>query len=191
MQPDPRHDSGHGEHPENSEEVHGLDLFADAEEAEPTRRRAKTGWIFAVAALIVVILGVIVIVNLTGGSDTPADSASKSVAAQVRKADDAKTLSADAEDGKFTVIYSAKVDAFAVEVSGVDAAPEDQEYQVSVTHSDAAETFERVGLLGAEPTGWHGYRGLDSVRSVHLTIVAEGGEDAPEQADLSEITLEK
>ncbi|MGO3141452.1 MAG: hypothetical protein ACTII3_12060 [Galactobacter sp.] len=191
MQNDSLGDSRRNRQLEEAEEVNGLDLFSEVEEPAGPRKRVKAGWIFAVAALIVVVLAVVVIVNLTGKRDSPADSASKSVAAQVRKANDAETVSSEAGTGKLSVTYSADVGAFAVQVTGVEEAPEDQEYQISVTHSDAAQSFERMGLLGADPSGWHGYRGLDSIHSVHLTIVAEGGEDAPEQADLSEVVLEK
>lgn len=191
MQNDSPDDARRNRQLDEAEEVNGLDLFAEVEEPAAPRKRVKSVWIFAVAALIVVILAVVVVVNLTGKRESPADSASRSVASQVRKAADAETVSAEAGKGKLTVIYSAEVDAFAVQAGGVGAAPDGQEYQISVTHTDASESFERVGLLGAKPSGWHGYRGLDNIRSVHLTLVAEGGEDAPEQADLAEVIVKK
>jgi flagellar basal body-associated protein FliL len=182
----------HGAQPDDAEEVAGLDLFSTAEEAEtPARGRKKAALIFLAAAVVVIVLVVVVIVNLVKGSGNPADNASKSVATQVRHAKDAKTLSDEAGDGTFSVTYSAKVNAFAVNLKDVAAAPKDEEYQISVTHTDSAQSFERVGLLGRKPSGWAGYRGVKSVASVHVTIVAQGGEDAPEQADLAEIKLKK
>jgi flagellar basal body-associated protein FliL len=182
----------HGQEPDDAEEVAGLDLFSTAEEAEaPARARKKSGWIFLGAAVVVVVLVIIVIVNLTKGGGNPADTASRSVASQVRHASDAKTLTKDAGEGTFSVTYSTKINAFAVDLKDVAAAPKGQEYQISVTHSDASESFERVGLLGRKPSGWAGYRGVKSVASVHVTVVAEGGEDAPEQDDLAEIVLKK
>lgn len=176
---------------EDAEEVDGIDLLSSVQEDAAPARRGKAGWIFAGAAVVVIVLVIVLFVNLAH-RHSAADTASSTVASQVRHASDAKTASAQAGGGKLTVVSSRAKNAFAVQVKNLPALKDGEEYQISVTHTDASQSFERVGLVGRKPTDtWHGYRGVKNVASVHLTPVAEGGEDAPEQEDLSEVKLAK
>lgn len=175
---------------ENAEEVNGLDLWdSTASQEEPGRaQRRPARWLFLLAGLIVVVLGVIAVVGLTHGSTS--ERAEASVASEVADADDVQELTSDSDTGSVHVRYSRSADAFSVQLDGVPDAAAGHEYQVSVTSNDTGQHFDRVGLIGAHPGDeWYGYRGLEDVLSVHVTEVAEGGEDAPEQADLVEIEI--
>jgi len=175
---------------ENAEEVNGLDLWdSTAAQSEPGRAaRRPARWLFLVAGIVVIVLAIVAVVGLRQGST--AKRAEASVAQEVADAKDVKSLSKDTDTGTVNLKYSRSVDAFSVQLDDVPDAGSGQEYQVSVTSNDSSQHFERVGLLGAKPgDDWYGFRGVDDVLSVHVTVVAEGGEDAPEQDDLAEIEI--
>lgn len=174
---------------EEAEEVNGLDLFSTAEEDGTVARTRPARWLFAVAAIVVLVLIVVGVIMFTHRAPA-SETASKTVTSQIRSAHDQKSATEQAATGEVTVIWSQDVNAFAVKLDDVPAAEDEREYQVSVTNDDAGQSFESVGLIGADPSGsWHGFRGVDGVATVHVTEVAEGGENAPESEDLVQIDL--
>lgn len=172
------------------QELHGLDLLDEAStQSEPDRgRRRPARWLYVVAALVVIGLGIAALIAINSG--TGVAKAEENIAQGVRDAKDVKEVSAKASTGTLKVAYSKSKNAFAVQLEGFPAAPEGHEYQVSVTENDDAQTFNKAGTLGRDPgSAWTGFPGVETVLSVHLNVVAEGGEDDPDEADLASVEL--
>jgi hypothetical protein len=175
---------------EGNDELHGLDLLDDVADEETSRlRRGPARWLFVVAGLVVLVLAIVGITSLT--SDPAANHANTSLAKEVREAKDAKAMSAEASGGRINLVYSASKDAYAVQLEGLPAAPNNMEYQVAVTTNSLGQTMDIAGLLGREPGDtWFGYQGLKDIVSVHVTQVAAGGEQSPGEDDLAEFVLQ-
>lgn len=173
------------------EELNGLDLLDEASTpSEPDRgRRRPARWLYVVAALVVVGLGIAALIAINSG--TGVAKAEENIAQGVRGATDVQEVSAKTTSGgTLKVAYSKSENAFAVQLEGVAAAPKGHEYQISVTENNDAQDFTKAGSLGTDPgSEWTGFPGVETVLSVHLNVVTEGGEDDPDEADLAAVEL--
>ncbi|RKW71631.1 anti-sigma factor [Galactobacter caseinivorans] len=172
------------------EELNGLDLLDEASSpSEPDRgRRRPARWLYLVAALVVIGLGIAALIAINSG--TGVAKAEENIAQGVRDAEDMKEVSAKATSGgTVKVAYSKSKNAFAVQLEDFAPAPEGHEYQVSVTENNAAQTFDSAGSLGRDPgSNWTGFPGVETVLSVHINVVAEGEVD-PDESDLAQVEL--
>lgn len=172
------------------EELNGLDLLDEASSpSDPDRgRRRPARWLFVLAGLVVIglVIGAVAVINSGSGMA----NAEKNIATGVLEAKDKKEVTGKAASGTVHVAYSRSENAFAVQLEGFPEAGEGHEYQVSVTENDTAQTFAKAGTLGRAPGDeWTGYAGVDTVLSVHLNVVTQGGEDDPDEADLVEVEI--
>ncbi|MCT1685603.1 anti-sigma factor domain-containing protein [Pseudoglutamicibacter cumminsii] len=168
-----------------------LDLLGDFDEEESARNRRKApsaGTIAIFSVITVVVLSVIGFFAVKAMWPSPAKMAAE-VAKEVRDASDAVTHTTKTKDGEIELVTSAELNSFAVKVKGVPNAPEDNEYQLYL--SDTENGLRPSTLLGAKPNDtWFGVRDeLNTTREIHVTVVAQGGQQRPPAQDVVSIEI--
>ncbi|MGB9034292.1 MAG: anti-sigma factor [Paeniglutamicibacter sp.] len=177
---DPAYPAHRGD--ENDDDL-GMDLVdAVSTDAESPARRPLKRWMFVVAALAVVVIGLVAgLVNLI-----PTNYVSK-----VERASDQVVAQADLEGGGHAVLKtSAKADAGMIELTGLPAIDPTEDYVVWLIEASTDRPTLLATIAPSDKPVKEGFNGVDQLASVMVSVEpGDGSSTAPSTEPLAVLDL--
>ncbi|WP_411732138.1 anti-sigma factor domain-containing protein [Paeniglutamicibacter sp.] len=167
---------------ENDEDL-GMDLVdAVSTDAERPARRPLKRWMFVVAALAVIVIGLVAgLVNLL-----PTNYVSK-----VERASDQVVVQVDLEGGGHAVLTtSAKADAGMVELTDLPRLDPSETYSVWLIEASTDRPTLLANVATSEEPVQEGFNGVDKIASVMVSLEpSDGSSTAPSTEPLAVLDL--
>ncbi|GAA1495692.1 anti-sigma factor domain-containing protein [Paeniglutamicibacter kerguelensis] len=155
---------------ENDDDL-GMDLVDQVStDAENTRRPLKK-WVFVVAGLAVILIGVVILL---------ANLMPKNYVAQVDGAKDKVVVQADLEGGGHAVLStSAKADAGSVALTALPRIDGTERYTVWLIEAESDRATRLATIDAGAESATEGFNGMATVGSVMLTVEPAEGSTSP------------
>ena len=166
-----------GHRDDDNDDDLGMDLVDQVSTDSETTRRPLQKWVFVVAGLAVILIGVVILL---------ANLMPKNYVSQVEGAQDKVVVQADLEGGGHAVLgTSAKADAGSIALTGLPAIDGSERYTVWLIDAES----DRATLLSTVESGaqgaTEGFNGAATVGSVMVTIEPAEGSSTPSTEPLA------
>ncbi|MFJ2620543.1 anti-sigma factor [Glutamicibacter sp. NPDC087344] len=166
-------------HDEPQDEDLGLDLVdqvASSSRAETTSKPKR--WIIGVVGVVIVVVLALVIFSLLNGGTK---------ASKAAKADDAVTQTIELKNGGQAILSSSKTeDAIGVELSGLPALEDGQQYVVWAVHDETGASVIASSTGDDEDAG---LSPANDVLAIHITVEGSSIPSAPSEETEASVDL--